>query len=107
MVNFGPAEMPARFRRARRQMVTGESSRPASAEQRLKELGVQLPAPPERHLMAASNQIFQPSTPAVGFLRRLRAAEIPDSYWWNRSSPLQPECERTPKADDDSSSRRY
>src|SRR5712672_3964748 len=28
-------------------MVTGEASRPASAEQRLKELGIQLPAPPE------------------------------------------------------------
>jgi enamine deaminase RidA (YjgF/YER057c/UK114 family) len=28
-------------------MVTGESSRPASAEQRLKELGIKLPAPPE------------------------------------------------------------
>src|SRR5919198_297064 len=29
------------------QMVTREGSRPASAEQRLKELGIQLPAPPE------------------------------------------------------------
>src|SRR5207245_8735307 len=29
------------------QMVTGESSRPAGAEQRLKELGIKLPAPPE------------------------------------------------------------
>jgi hypothetical protein len=28
-------------------MVTGESSRTASAEQRLKELGITLPAPPE------------------------------------------------------------
>jgi enamine deaminase RidA (YjgF/YER057c/UK114 family) len=28
-------------------MVTSESSRPASAEQRLKELGIKLPAPPE------------------------------------------------------------
>jgi enamine deaminase RidA (YjgF/YER057c/UK114 family) len=28
-------------------MVTRESSRPASAEQRLKELGIELPAPPE------------------------------------------------------------
>src|SRR3981189_2708638 len=28
-------------------MVTGEGSRPASAEQRLKELGITLPAPPE------------------------------------------------------------
>ena len=28
-------------------MVNGESSRPASAEQRLKELGIKLPAPPE------------------------------------------------------------
>jgi len=28
-------------------MVTSESSRPASAEQRLKELGIELPAPPE------------------------------------------------------------
>jgi enamine deaminase RidA (YjgF/YER057c/UK114 family) len=28
-------------------MVTGESSRPASAEERLKELGIQLPTPPE------------------------------------------------------------
>src|SRR5947207_2043308 len=28
-------------------MVTGEDSRPASAEQRLKELGIKLPAPPE------------------------------------------------------------
>jgi len=28
-------------------MVTGESARPASAEQRLKELGIKLPAPPE------------------------------------------------------------
>ena len=28
-------------------MVTGESSRPAGAEQRLKELGIKLPAPPE------------------------------------------------------------
>ncbi len=28
-------------------MVTGEGSRPASAEKRLKELGIQLPAPPE------------------------------------------------------------
>src|SRR5260370_26908042 len=28
-------------------MVTREGSRPASAEQRLKELGIQLPAPPE------------------------------------------------------------
>ena len=28
-------------------MVTGENSRPASAEQRLKELGIKLPAPPE------------------------------------------------------------
>jgi enamine deaminase RidA (YjgF/YER057c/UK114 family) len=28
-------------------MVTQESSRPASAEQRLKELGIQLPSPPE------------------------------------------------------------
>jgi enamine deaminase RidA (YjgF/YER057c/UK114 family) len=28
-------------------MVTSEGSRPASAEQRLKELGIQLPAPPE------------------------------------------------------------
>ena len=28
-------------------MVTGEGSRPASAEQRLKELGIKLPAPPE------------------------------------------------------------
>jgi len=28
-------------------MVTSESSRPASAEQRLKELGIRLPAPPE------------------------------------------------------------
>jgi len=31
---------------ARRQMVTGEGPRPASAEQRLKELGIKLPAPP-------------------------------------------------------------
>src|SRR6266508_2205725 len=29
------------------QMVTREGSRPASAEQRLKELGIELPAPPE------------------------------------------------------------
>src|SRR6266699_6338066 len=29
------------------QMGTGEGSRPASAEQRLKELGIKLPAPPE------------------------------------------------------------
>src|SRR3954453_9115601 len=29
------------------QMITSEGSRPASAEQRLKELGIQLPAPPE------------------------------------------------------------
>src|SRR6202162_2448832 len=29
------------------QMVTREGSRPASAEQRLKELGIKLPAPPE------------------------------------------------------------
>src|SRR5919198_6346191 len=29
------------------QMVTREDSRPASAEQRLKELGIKLPAPPE------------------------------------------------------------
>src|SRR6266446_10084814 len=29
------------------QMVTGEGSRPASAEQRLKELGISLPAPPQ------------------------------------------------------------
>ena len=28
-------------------MVTGQGSRPASAEQRLKELGIELPAPPE------------------------------------------------------------
>jgi len=28
-------------------MVTGEDSRPASAEQRLKELGIKLPPPPE------------------------------------------------------------
>ena len=28
-------------------MVIGEGSRPASAEQRLKELGIKLPAPPE------------------------------------------------------------
>src|SRR5215469_1128200 len=28
-------------------MVTGESSRPASAEERLKELGIELPVPPE------------------------------------------------------------
>src|SRR5437762_5075123 len=28
-------------------MVTGESSRPAGAEQRLRELGIKLPAPPE------------------------------------------------------------
>src|SRR5712671_7200006 len=28
-------------------MVTGESARPASVEQRLKELGIKLPAPPE------------------------------------------------------------
>jgi len=28
-------------------MVIGESPRPASAEQRLKELGIKLPAPPE------------------------------------------------------------
>src|SRR5258708_35428995 len=28
-------------------MVTGEASRPASAEQRLKELGIKLPAPPQ------------------------------------------------------------
>jgi len=28
-------------------MVTREGSRPASAEQRLKELGIKLPAPPE------------------------------------------------------------
>jgi len=38
----------ARGRRcARRQMVARESSRPAGAEQRLKELGIKLPAPPE------------------------------------------------------------
>ena len=29
------------------QLVTAEGSRPASAEQRLKELGITLPAPPE------------------------------------------------------------
>ena len=32
---------------AKRQMGTREGSRPASAEQRLKELGIKLPAPPE------------------------------------------------------------
>src|SRR2546428_10564386 len=32
---------------SKEQMVTRESSRPASAEQRLKELGIKLPAPPE------------------------------------------------------------
>ena len=32
---------------SKRQMVTREGSRPASAEQRLKELGIKLPAPPE------------------------------------------------------------
>jgi enamine deaminase RidA (YjgF/YER057c/UK114 family) len=32
---------------AQRQMVTREGSQPASAEQRLKELGIKLPAPPE------------------------------------------------------------
>src|SRR3989441_7109913 len=32
---------------SKEQMVTRESSRPASAEQRLKELGIELPAPPE------------------------------------------------------------
>ena len=32
---------------SKEQMVTHESSRPASAEQRLKELGIKLPAPPE------------------------------------------------------------
>ena len=34
-------------RRARRQMVTPEGSRAAGAEQRLKELGIKLPPPPE------------------------------------------------------------
>ena len=33
--------------KSKEQMVTGEGSRPASAEQRLKELGIKLPAPPE------------------------------------------------------------
>ena len=33
--------------KAKQQKAASESSRPASAEQRLKELGVQLPAPPE------------------------------------------------------------
>src|SRR3954451_20762208 len=32
---------------SKEQMVTREGSRPASAEQRLKELGIDLPAPPE------------------------------------------------------------
>src|SRR3954451_370292 len=32
---------------SKEQMVTREGSRPASAEQRLKELGINLPAPPE------------------------------------------------------------
>src|ERR1700738_5187237 len=32
---------------SKEQRVTGEGSRPASAEQRLKELGIKLPAPPE------------------------------------------------------------
>src|SRR2546428_9590661 len=32
---------------SKEQMVTRESARPASAEQRLKELGIKLPAPPE------------------------------------------------------------
>src|ERR1700675_2301218 len=32
---------------SKEQMVTREGPRPASAEQRLKELGIQLPAPPE------------------------------------------------------------
>ena len=32
---------------SKEQMGTGEGSRPASAEQRLKELGITLPAPPE------------------------------------------------------------
>src|SRR2546422_5330988 len=32
---------------SKEQMVTREGSRPASAEQRLKELGIELPAPPE------------------------------------------------------------
>ena len=32
---------------SKEQMVTHESSRPANAEQRLKELGIKLPAPPE------------------------------------------------------------
>ena len=32
---------------SKEQMVTREGSRPASAEQRLKELGIKLPAPPE------------------------------------------------------------
>ena len=38
---------PRRWRRTCGQMVTGEGSRPARAEQRLKELGIKLPAPPE------------------------------------------------------------
>src|SRR5258708_14824322 len=37
----------ARGRCARWEMVTAEGSRPVSAEQRLKELGIKLPAPPE------------------------------------------------------------
>ena len=32
---------------SKEQMGTGEGSRPASAEQRLKELGIKLPTPPE------------------------------------------------------------
>src|SRR5690348_16466143 len=32
---------------SKEQMVTGEGSQPAGAEQRLKELGIKLPAPPE------------------------------------------------------------
>jgi hypothetical protein len=44
---FTTGEILRRWRRARRQMVTREGSRPASAELRLKELGIELPAPPE------------------------------------------------------------
>src|SRR5271170_5287406 len=48
---------------SRTRMVTSEGSRPASAEQRLRELGIKLPAPPEpfgtyAEAVQAGNRLF-------------------------------------------------
>jgi hypothetical protein len=83
---------------SKEQMVTREGSRQASAEQRLKELGIKLPAPPEPfgsyvEAVQTGNLLFLSGMlPTEGHLRK-REEPLPLAIWRSQAFRSAPPVE--------------